>query len=414
MTGCEEDPTDVGVGVQPTDEELGISKTDTITLEAWSVLVDSVRTDRTEFSLLGSLYDPEFGVTTASVFSSFALSSVEHDFGEEPVLDSVVLMMQYNRYYGDTAAPQTLHVYPLQEKIEGDTVYSSKQTFDYDESTDYVNGYTHSPRPTDSIMMDTTMYAPHARIPMSEDFGNFLLNAGDTDMENTEEFVDYFKGLYITTEPETQPDNGSLVSYNLRGNQSRIRVYYHNQEDTTSFDYIVGDATPRTNHYDHNYELASEEFKQQLVEGDTTLGSERLYLQALSGVRVKVRFPELEKTNRDVIVNDAQLILNTLDNDGFAKPERLYVIGSDEEGGFYELQDVSEGDAYLGGNIRNDGSIQFRVSMYVQGLITGSSQNNELLLGIPNESTQYRRLLLNGPGSEENRMKISLTYTMAD
>lgn len=413
ITGCEEDPTDVGVGVQPTDEELGVSKTDTITLEAQSVLVDSVRTDRTEFSLLGSIYDTEFGVSSASVFTSFALSSAEYDFGEEPVLDSVVLMMQYNRYYGDTAAPQTIHVYPLQEKIE-DTLYSSNNLFEYDESADYANSYTHHPRPTDSVTIDTNMYAPHVRIPMSDEFGNFLLNAEDTDMENTENFVDFFKGLYITTEQETQPGSGSLVSYKLTGNQSRIRIYYHNQDDTASFDYIVGDATPRTNHYEHNYDLASEEFKQQLIEGDTTLGNEKLYLQTLAGVRVKVRIPELEKTNKDLVVNDAQFIVNTMDNDGYSKPERLYVIGLDEKGDFYELPDVSEGNAYLGGNMRDDGTANFRLSMYVQGLITGSSENNEILLGIPNESTEYRRLKLAGPESENNRLKISLTYTMAD
>lgn len=414
MTGCEEDPTDIGVGVQPSDEELGVSKTDTITLEARSVLVDSVRTDRTEFSLLGSVYDTEFGTSSASIFTSFALSSVEHDFGEEPVLDSVVLMMQYNRYFGDTTEPQTLHVYPLQEKIENDTVYSSTQMFEYDEASDYANSHIHHVRPTDSIMTDTTLYAPHARIPMSDEFGNFLLSAGEADMESTEKFVDYFKGLFITTDPASEPGSGSMISYNLRGSQSRIRLYYHNQEDTTSFDYIVGDATPRTIHYEHNYELASEAFKQQLLEGDTSLGSEQLYLQTLAGVRVKVRIPDLEKTSRNLIVNDAQFIVSSMDNDGYSKPERLYVIGLDKEGDFYELPDVSEGNAYLGGNMQDNGITKFRLSMYIQGLITGSSTNNEILLGIPNESTQYRRLMLNGPGSENNRLKVSMTYTIAD
>ncbi|MDZ7775423.1 MAG: DUF4270 family protein [Bacteroidales bacterium] len=102
FAGCEEDPTDVGIGVQPGDEELGVFTSDTITIEAHSMLADSIRTDETEFSLIGSHYDPVFGVTTASVFTSFALSAADHDFGENATPDlpgaHVAIRHLYRRY----------------------------------------------------------------------------------------------------------------------------------------------------------------------------------------------------------------------------------------------------------------------------------------------------------------------------
>lgn len=414
FAGCEEDPTDLGIGVQPGDEELGVYATDTITLRAYSQRVDSLRTDETEFNLIGSHYDPVFGVTTASTFTSLALSSAGHDFGENATLDSLVLMLQYNSYSGDTSTPQVFHAYPLTEDIVADTSYYSNQMIDYDESADYTDGYLFHPHPTDSVRVDTAFVRAHARIPMADELGEHLLAADESVMESTENFKEYFQGLALVTDKATQPGAGSIISYGLTAEYSRLRLYYHNNDTTTHFDYIVGAATPRFNNFNHHgYEEAENTFKQQVVDGDTTLGLGQLYLQALAGVRIKVSIPELENTDKEIIINDARLVTTPQDNGSYVTPERLYLLGLEDDGSFYELPDFSEGTSYFGGALGNDNNYNFRLSMYIQGLITGKAVNNEMLMGLTEESSKYKRLIINGPGNEQNGMKVKITYTEA-
>lgn len=413
IAGCEEDPSDLGLGVQPGDD-LGVYTTDTVNLEAYSYLMDSLRTDETEFSFVGSHFDPVFGVTTATTFTTFSLSASSHEFGENVVLDSLVLMMQYESYSGDTATPQTLHAYKLTEEIVADSVYYSSQVFDYDENTDYAGALEFYPHPTDSVTIDTNKFRAHARIRLSDELGQHLLDADETAMESTENLVDYFPGLVLTVDKETQVGAGAILAFNLRGEQSALRLYYHNSEDTTSFDYVIGTATPRTINYNHyGYAEASETFKQQVLEGDTSLGAQNLYVQAMSGVRTKIRVPDLSKTSSPMIINDARLIIPHQDNGSYDVPESLFMVGLDSTNALYELRDGVEGSAYFGGNIQ-DGKYPFRLSMFVQGLITGRAKGNTLILGAPSEASRTGRLVLNGPESESEPLRLKIVYTLAE
>lgn len=413
IAGCEEDPSDLGLGVQPGDD-LDIFTTDTVSVYAYSYLMDSLRTDETEFSFIGSHYDPTFGVTTASTYSTFSLSASSHEFGSNAVLDSLVLMMQYENYSGDTTTPQTFHAYKLEGEIVADSLYYSNQTFEYDENTDYAGGVQFYPHPTDSVTIDTNKYRAHARIRLSDDLGEYLMAADESVMESTTNFMEYFPGLVLTVDKETQPGAGSILAYNLRAEQSALRLYYHNDEDTTSFDYVVGSATPRTIHYNHyEYEEASEEFKQQVIDGDTSLGAQKVYLQSMGGVRTKIVIPDLPQTDKPMIINDAQLIAKHQDNASYDVPSSLFMIGSDTTGTLYELQDSAEGGSYFGGAVEGN-EYSFRLSMFTQGLITGRAKGNTLILGIPSEASSMGRLILNGHEAESEPLKLKIVYTLAE
>ncbi len=415
IAGCEEDPSDLGLGVQPGDD-LEVFTTDTVSVYAYSYLMDSLRTDETEFSFVGSHYDPTFGVTTATTYTTFSLSASSHEFGDNAVLDSLVLMMQYENYSGDTTTPQTFHAYKLQGEIVADSLYYSNQTFEYDENTDYASGVQFHPRPTDSVTIDTNKYRAHARIRLADDLGEYLMAAGESAMESSASFAEYFPGLVLTVDKETQPGAGSIIAYNLRAEQSALRLYYHNDEDTTSFDYVVGSATPRTINYNHyGYAEASEDFKQQVLEGDTSLGEQNLYLQAMSGVRTKVVIPDLPKTDQPIIINEAQLIANHQSNSGYDVPESLFMVGLDSANVLYDLPDRVQGNAYFGGSLNeSENRYSFRLSIFTQGLITGKSEGNTLILGVPSEASSMGRLILNGPEDDSEPLKLKIVYTLAD
>jgi hypothetical protein len=415
IAGCEEDPSDLGLGVQPGDD-LDILTTDTVSVYAYSYLMDSLRTDETEFSFIGSHYDPTFGVTTATTYTSFSLSASSHEFGDNAVLDSLVLMMQYENYSGDTTTPQTFYAYKLQGEIVADSLYYSNQTFEYDENTDYAEGVEFYPHPTDSVTIDTNKYRAHARIRLSDELGEYLMDADESVMESTESLVEYFPGLVLAVDKETQPGAGSIIAYNLRAEQSALRLYYHNDEDTTSFDYVVGSATPRTVHYNHyGYAEASEAFRQQVVEGDTSMGAQNLYLQSMSGVRTKVVVPDLPKTAQPIVINEAQLITNHQYNAGYDVPESLFMVGLDSTNVLYDLPDRVQGNAYFGGSLNENESLySFRLSIFTQGLITGRAKGNTLILGIPSEASSMGRLVLNGHEADSEPLKLKIVYTLAE
>jgi predicted small secreted protein len=62
---CNKENHGVGLEIQPPGDKLNVFSTDTTSVIAYSQVVDSVKTDETSVSLLGSLLDPVFGKSTA-------------------------------------------------------------------------------------------------------------------------------------------------------------------------------------------------------------------------------------------------------------------------------------------------------------------------------------------------------------
>ncbi|MBE0641954.1 MAG: DUF4270 family protein, partial [Bacteroidales bacterium] len=122
-SSCKKDPVEVGLGIQPEEDMIGVYYSDTTTILAYSKVNDSVRTDETVLSLAGSYFDPVFGTSTAGFFTQFLLSSNKADFGFSPTLDSLVISLAYGGYYGNEEGEITLRVYEVTEKLEYDSVY---------------------------------------------------------------------------------------------------------------------------------------------------------------------------------------------------------------------------------------------------------------------------------------------------
>ena len=99
---CTDNNDLIGLNIQPPGEELKYFVTDTFSVFAYSVREDSVKTDKLGLSLLGSMFDPVFGKTTASIYTELRLTSLQLNFGEGAVIDSIILKMAYVGVYGDS------------------------------------------------------------------------------------------------------------------------------------------------------------------------------------------------------------------------------------------------------------------------------------------------------------------------
>ena len=93
---CKKQPSQIGldiVGGNP----LNVYFSDTASVEIYSILRDSVRTDKLQSNLLGVVVDPIFGTTKASLAVQYNLSLANFSFGESQSFDSIVLTIPYQQ-----------------------------------------------------------------------------------------------------------------------------------------------------------------------------------------------------------------------------------------------------------------------------------------------------------------------------
>ncbi|NLN96481.1 MAG: DUF4270 domain-containing protein [Bacteroidales bacterium] len=410
---CTDNNDLIGLNIQPPGEELKYFVTDTFSVFAYSVREDSVKTDKLGLSLLGSMFDPVFGKTTASIYTELRLTSLQLNFGEGAVIDSIILKMAYVGVYGDSSTMQTFRVYEMTENIDIDSSYYSNKITAYGSQI----GFEQIIPPVDSIPVDTIKIAPSLRIPLNDGgiLAEKLLSGTSDDYSSNEKFREFFKGIYITADPVDEVGKGALLTYNLISDATTITVYYHNfEKDSLKYNFTISNASGRYGHYYHyGYADAEESLRQQIISGDTTLGSNKIYLQPLGGVKTYLRFPTITSLGTDISINEAKLILT--DNDpsaGFTQPPRLSIGKlTDDKGKTTILDDQFEGETYFGGYYK-DSEYTFRLSRYVQDrILNKDAEDFGLTLLVPAASSVPHRVVLNGTNTDAGKIRLVITYT---
>jgi hypothetical protein len=419
IISCNKKPDQVGIGLQPASAELTVSFDDNSGLLVHSVREDSVRTDGNAIKtgMLGSMMDPVFGLTTAEIFTQFRLPENGHDYGSDPVLDSIVLSLAYSGFYGDTASQQSIRVYELSGEMFPDSVYYSNQSIPDDGQE--IASVIFVPMPGDSITVGGNPASPQLRIRLSDEFGQKLMNAASDVYSDNESWLAFMKGLRITSDPALA--GGGIMLFDMLATNTALTIYYRTGEpqDTLSFAFVSNSNCARFTAFDHNgYLDALPEFRAQVLEQDTTLGMEKFYLQSMGGVKAQIRLPDIIDYFKDgpVAINEAKLIFYINDDgSGLTAPQQLGLALIDEEGNFKPLPDAGEAGSYYGGMLNaNETEYYFRISRHVQRVLTGQSANYPLALLISGASFRANRVVLHGPDqiNGEMRMRLNVIYTV--
>jgi hypothetical protein len=422
LTSCRNSPSVLGVEVLPDETDLTVHYIIWNGVYGYSVLEDSVRTDDLPYNLIGSMYDSTFGVSTAGMAAQFVLSSNGVSFGKNPQLDSMILEIAYKGdLYGDSSTIQTLHIYELDQDIYYDSAYYSNmdlQTL----PTDYAN-LQFTPAPHDSVIVGNDTLPPMMRINLSAvnpELAEKILNADSAQLADNESFVEFFKGLYITTEPVT--NGGAIFSIDMLSRWSRLSLYFSNDDDDSllyNF-YVAQAASPRINLYKHNYDLASSDFKQQVLQGDTLLGQQKFYAQGIAGVKSIIKIPDLHNHDsleyEHIAINEVKLFLPGLGNNRYP-PARLALVRILEDGSYEPLLDEYEGEAYFGGQYEGGNQYRFRITRYVQKLISdGDYLNKGLYLFVSGASYKPESFTFKGNlnGEDFTGTRIEILYTIVE
>jgi hypothetical protein len=417
ISSCTKELSPIGIGLLSDVDLLSMGYTDTVQITAYSVPEDSVYTAKLNYTQIGSMYDPIFGITTANFYSQIFLTKSRTRFGTTPVFDSAYLYLPIKSSYGDTLSNMNLKVYALSESIYDSLHSYSSSTISHDEIP--IGEIIYQPRPHDSSFFNGAKQIPLLRIPINSLFGYRILNADTNWLNNNANFVKFFQGICIIAEPRTTPGTGSIVTFSVPSDYSSIQMFYHNPGDTVkSYVFAITSDCSRFQNYDHNgYAEAIPMLRNQLDRTDLALGEQFLYAQGMGGVKIKIQFPYLSKwfDTQKIVINDAQLVLgNASVSDVFPNPSQVTLRGIGEAGGTSPLPivDENEGSAYFDGFFnQSTNSYRFRLTRYIQQVLTGQVNNNGLYLIIPSSSYVGTRLVLNGVSSPQSDLKLFLRFT---
>lgn len=409
--------SDIGLDVQPDSDVIGLATTDTMTLLTYTIADDSARSDEQAIVQIGYLNDPEFGKTTAGLFTQFSVPNnlTSIDFGTAPTLDSAFITLTYDAdYYGDTMSSQTFNVYQMTEDLYKDSAYYSnhKKSF-YSAPVGSLN-FTPAPRKPINRANDTV--PAYLRIPINTAWAQNILN--QSPIADNAAFLNYVKGFYIAADSGSS-STGALLRFRPLDSLSRFTVYYHNTADTANFSFVVNSTTAYYNYFDHNYGSAGNTSltNQLLNHGVNT--SDYVFVQGAAGVQTKIEFPYLNalKAMGPVAINKAELIIKadpTTITPFFPANKQLFPLSLDSAGVLYLLPDYFENSVYFGGEITTSNEYHINIARYLQHVVDGDAEDHGLLLKELDPARYGRRVILgssNGGAGNPYRMYLHLVYT---
>ncbi len=413
LSSCNNKPEIIGLDLVDDDKLLVFDTSFSVT--GYSAVEDSVLTDETSVNLIGSQYTENFGLTVTSVYTHLRLLGLSPDFGDDPQMDSACLTLVYSGYYGNLSTPQTIRIYEVTEDFYKDSNYYSTDFFEY--SPTELGSLTLVPNPIDSVpITDTTKVSAQIKIPLNETFVNKIFFPEDSSvLASNDNFLEYFKGIYITVDSMASPGDGAILYFNLLNSRSKVTIYYN---DSLTYNLVFNQNTARVGHFHHNYSKSyNQNFKEQVLNNNTTLGTSGLYLQGLAGIKTIIKIPSLDDwvNTNDYAINEAKLIIPVNDPGGDLKPaDKLVLFQLDEDGNPGFTPDQLEGDRYFGGSYNDTvNKYEFRLSFYVQGILNGNIDHGLVML-ISGKTTNANEVLLYGtePGGPDlSKMGMKIIYT---
>jgi hypothetical protein len=430
LVSCTKEPESIGLDVQPPSDRLGTNFTDTTHIIAYSVLEDSIVTSALSQNVVGYVNDPYFGTMSAGFVTQFNLPSRDVHFDNNPVLDSVVLVVGYRGLYGDTTSGVNFKVYELSQDIYKDSTYYQNSTYSvYSKPLNYNPSQYHTTQISTPVISPTDTTGAQFRIRLSTRWGQTKIfnKSNQPEISSNDLFKAYFKGLYITAEDAR--GLGHLVYLGInKSTTSGVYFYYHNDSETSQvFRILVEDDCARANQYNHrNYSTASIQIRNQVINHDTSLGANQLYLHPGGGINTYVKFPTVREQfkNRRVVINRAELVITNLipNMKGFYVPAQITLVANSSTGTYLFLPDdaFTEGSDYFGGIYNSTtNEYRFRITRYIQHLINSTDEDYGLTMLVSGRAVFGNRLIFAGyhPNislSKNKPFRLELSYTYLD
>lgn len=426
IIGCNKESDIIGLGIQPPSDLLNAYFFDTTSVVAFSVIDDSLRTDKLSQNVIGFFNNSEMGNVQAGLAFHLFPSSRNVKFGEGASLDSAFLIVAIRAYVGDTLVPVDFGLYEINNSIHVDSVYYSTKQVDYNPENIISGSSSFTIRPSTIGVEDNVAIMPHIKIPLSKTWieQKIMAKSDQPELYDNESFIQYLKGLYLVALNATK--GGYMTSVDLKASMSGLVLHYRNDEkDSLTYTFVVGDQAARFSSYNHfDFANASSHFKQQVLFNDTNSGAEKVYLKALGGTNVRIKFPNIRESmrNQRVVINKAELVLCPYDevSGSYFVPAKITLSKVKSDGGYSFIPDdaLFEGEQYFGGSFNTTTSeYRFRITKYIQNLIQNEDPDYGLSLFVTGRAVRGNSVALTGsnpvnPAQVSKRMRLEITYSL--
>jgi hypothetical protein len=431
---------DFVVGENFMKDQTGIAMLDTFTLNASTVMFDSIITNSPSRLLIGSNYNRFTGYKSSNAFMEMKFDD-DIDYTDF-VFDSLCLVMYYDtHYFGDTTVAQTFTVHQLQEEMElnNDNYLYSTSSFAYNNTP--LGSITLKPRPT--THKKTNKINIRLDDKLGQRFADMIMNSKRRDtITSQSKFKNFFNGIVIKTQPNIagatfgirtsdsgSTDNGTKAEdietkpefrlyYHLRPNPDNLKDLYYKfsfYSDGIYFNQISGNNTGSL----------IEGIEQSDNEKSSTLTENTLIVQ--SGVQIfsKFKIPYIENLlmlGENTAYIGATLTLypvkgtyNTVDD----LPDSLYVYSANRKNklsGQITIPGTSDGvyaRLTTSSDIEKTVSYIMDVSTFIDNELKSDIQTN-LSLMIGYGSTKAKQsadhVMLGAPGSGRYSPKLNVYY----
>jgi hypothetical protein len=399
---------------------------ETVGLNAHTSTTDSLPTHRQSLYILGAINDPVFGVSRASILTTYSIPNNASSFslGTNGIVDSVVLQLNIGNdstLAGNINAFHNIKVYELDETLLYDSVYFSNRK--YKSTNTPIGEFNGVFSPTDSIsntyVNNNVKIPPSIRIKLNESFRDKIEKQKTFDKDN---FSNLFKGFAVVDESNFAQNDGGFWYLYLNSAYTSMVVYYKNDTTNLRAEFKILDGNPHYNYYQNSSSNLTTPFTTRFNPAQKTdIG----YLQSLAGTSVRVFIPDsvLNRLASEPLlaVQKADLIVNAFDgfsNNTFKLPNQLTLLKADSTGRRILTEDSNtENLIYIGGNI-NNGQYRFNIAREINYLLKNlregkGNMHYGLTILVPNSTTgsifqtTARRVVL-----DTKNMKLKLNYTV--
>ena len=495
ITSCEKDFASFDSGVINSDNAINFSTNSVdYSLTSRSEMVNPVQTNNLPSFLLGSYNHPQFGRSNSSFVGQMVPSEYNHDFGDNVVLDSVVLTIPYYSRGIDTSEEGDI-TYEI-DSVYGDSpikisIYRNNfffRTFDpfsdFDTPQSYysngslsveelidsgqlegellfeIDDFVPSADQINLTQIDTAgnpyvaqRIAPALRFKLNnpnENFweSNFFENEGSQVLTNEPNFKDFFRGLYIKVESNS---DGSMMLLNFASSNTKLTIHY--TSDNTN---IGSDTGPideiETNQHEYVMNFSGNLinlFENETVVDvgllDQTNGNENIYLRGGEGIISTIdlfsgttigddgeeisEFDLFKDFFYDEISDEPIRIINEayiefFVNQGFSnndEPERIYLYNYEQNSALIDyFLDQSVSSLTINAKINHleplvrdslddDRGIKYkiRITEHLNNLILRDSTNAKLALGVISDVASVQNFKILSDNSESENKSLA-------
>ena len=458
-----------------------------------SEMVNPVQTNNLPSFLLGSYKHPQYGRSNSSFVGQMVPAEYNHDFGDNVVLDSVILTIPYYSRGVETSEEGDI-------TYEIDSVYGNSpvkisvfknnfffRSFDpfsnFDTSQSYfsngslsleeiinigqlegdllfeIDEFTPSAEQINLTALDTLgnsyvsqRLAPALRFKLNNPNDNFwetifFENEGNQVLTNEPNFKEFFRGLYIKAESNS---DGSVMLLNFASSNSKLTIHY--TSDNTNVDDTDTGSTDNIETNQHEYVMNFSGNLVNLFENETlidvdlmdqTSGNENIYVRGGEGIISTLdlfsgtitengeeidEFDHFKEFFYDEISDEPIRIINEayiefFVNQNFSnqdEPERIYIYNYEQNSALIDyFLDQSVSSQTINAKINhleplmrdtlsddNKGvKYKIRITEHLNNLILRDSANAKLGLGVISDVASVQNLkILDGFDSENKKL----------